>query len=654
MALKKSDVNYVYQNYLGRDPDEGAVADLVGQDISRAQLADTILNSDEYKSMTPQDQISRQFQNVLGRGPSDDELQRVMGMDDYYNYSSTTMGGAQPERLDFRPSVLRNDLMKLPEANLVRVFKNYLGRLPDEEAYRNYLTQFEAEPHKGVDTMGQQSRREQKLVDTNYDYAMDPKRIEEVGWSPEAQEYINSKFEAEARRYAEEKGIELPDDFSALAQLRNPYQDNRAGMEGLNLMNPISFKEGQYTPADSAADYDVYSGADAYDLPTYAMWFSQAGTAAFTDEDKAQRMIDLYGPAAAVDAYAANPGNFVRDAAAGVYVNNWLEQNIDPNVTAEGKNADKLAALGVRYQDLSKRAIDLGADPEDIAQTTAQKVDKVAADYQTYYNDTHENTFFKFLLAAGGLFLGAYGLSQVLGAAGAGAGAGSVAGTGLKIGAGQGLAPGIGSSIGAGATPIGAGSVGLTAGAGTGLAPGIGASLGAGAGTIGAGSIGLQAPAGALTPTFPAVGGTDLLGQGLKMPTPTQPGASGVGNIKVPANQGLAPNVGAKVGAGAQQIGTGSVGIKAPSWFLPSTPTPGGLSSFVNKAKDVLDTASDLSDVLGGGKQQQQNRSGAPIYRNPAELFPVSNTMMSPEEILARRASRPTFVGGLEAVRRQT
>jgi hypothetical protein len=53
MALKKSDVNYVYQNYLGRDPDEGAIEDLVGQEISRAQLAETILNSDEYKSMTP-------------------------------------------------------------------------------------------------------------------------------------------------------------------------------------------------------------------------------------------------------------------------------------------------------------------------------------------------------------------------------------------------------------------------------------------------------------------------------------------------------------------------------------------------------------------------------------------------------------------------
>jgi len=639
MALKKSDVNYVYQNYLGRDPDEGAVADLVGQDISRAQLADTILNSDEYKSMTPQDQISRQFQNVLGRGPSDAELQRVMGMDDYYNYSSTTMGGAQPERLDFRPSVLRSDLMKLPEANLVRVFKNYLGRLPDEEAYRNYLTQFEAEPHKGVDTMGQQSRREQKLVDTNYDYAMDPKRIEEVGWSPEAQEYINSKFEAEARRYAEEKGIELPDDFAALAQLRNPYQDNRAGMEGLNLMNPISFNEGQYYPADSAADYDVYSGADAYDLPTYAMWFSQAGTAAFTDEDKAQQMIDLYGPAAAVDAYAANPGNFVRDAAAGVYVNNWLEQNIDPNVTAEGKNADKLAALGVRYQDLSKRAIDLGADPEDIAQTTAQKVDKVAADYQTYYNDTHENTFFKFLLAAGGLFLGAYGLSQVLGAAGAGATAGATAGAGA------------GTSVGGGFVGGGYGSIGPAGFTSAAATPAY---------------VGTNIPSTIFkTPTMPgyispggapAAGGTELLGGGLKMPGSvtgsTIPGASGVGNIKVASGQGLAPNVGAKVNAGAQQIGTGSVGLKFPGVTTP----PGGLSSFVNKAKDVVGKASDLSDIVSGGQQpqQQQNRYGVPIYRNPAELFPVTNTMMSPEEIMARRTSKPTFVGGLEAIRNLT
>jgi hypothetical protein len=415
-------------------------------------------------------------------------------------------------------------------------------------------------------------------------------------------------------------------------------------MEGLNLMNPISFKEGQYTPADSAADYYVYSEADAYDLPTYAMWFSQAGTAAFTDEDKAQRMIDLYGPAAAVDAYAANPGNFVRDAAAGVYVNNWLEQNVDPGVTAEGKNADKLAALGVRYQDLSKRAIDLGADPEDIAQTTAQKVDKVAADYQTYYNDTHENTFFKFLLATGALFLGAYGLSQVLGAAGAGATgatAGATAGAGAGVGGGGGFIGGGYGSIG----PVGFTSSAAPAYVGTNIPS-----------TIFSNPTmpGYVSPGGA-----PVVSGSELLGGGLKLPGSvtgsTLPGASGVGNIKVAAGQGLAPNVGAKVGAGAQQIGAGSVGLKAPSWFLPSTPTPGGLSSFVNKAKDVLNTASDLSDVLGGGQQPQgQGKSGAPIYRNPAELFPVTNTMMSPEEIMARRTSKPTFVGGLEAIRNLT
>lgn len=649
MALKKSDVNYVYQNYLGRDPDEGAVADLVGQDISRAQLADTILNSDEYKSMTPQDQISRQFQNVLGRGPSDDELQRVMGMDDYYNYSSTTMGGAQPERLDFRPSVLRNDLMKLPEANLVRVFKNYLGRLPDEEAYRNYLTQFEAEPPKGIDTMGQQSRREQKLVDTNYDYAMDPKRIEEVGWSPEAQEYINSKFEAEARRYAEEKGIELPDDFSALAQLRNPYQDNRAGMEGLNLMNPISFNEGQYYPANSVADYDVYSGADAYDLPTYAMWFSQAGTAAFTDEDKAQQMIDLYGPAAAVDAYAANPGNFVRDAAAGVYVNNWLEQNVDPGVTAEGKNADKLAALGVRYQDLSKRAIELGADPEDIAQTTAQKVDKVAADYQTYYNDTHENTFFKFLLAAGGLFLGAYGLSQVLGAAGAtGATAGATAGAGA--GAGAGIIPTGTSAYWSGVTGLPGyvtGGTGLTTGAtaagtaaGTAGATAGGGFLGGGYGSIGPAGFTAGAPVTHGSAYWTGVPGVPSYGAGAGATPSTVtsiPSWSTTGTFKTPTMP--------ISGGGGPTFKTG------PSFVDDIISTGKDVLGKVNKVTGPLQDIASLGDALFGNKQQPQGKSGAPIYRNPAELFPVTNTMMSPEEIEARRTTRPTFVGGLNAIR---
>ena len=623
MALKKSDVNYVYQNYLGRDPDEGAIQDLVGQEINRAQLAETILNSDEYKSMTPEDQITRQYQNVLGRGPSDDELQRVMGMDDYFNYSSTTMGSREPsQRLDFTPSVLRNDLMKLPEANLVRVFKNYLGRLPDEEAYRNYLTQFEAEPPKGQDNIGEKSRREQKLVDTNYDFAMDPKRIEEVGWSPEAQEYINSKFEAEARAYAAEKGIELPDDFSSLAQLRNPYQDNRAGMEGLNLMNPISFNEGQYTPADSVAEYDVHSGADVYDLPTYAMWFSKAGTAAFTDEEKAQQMVERYGPRAAVDAYAQNPGEFVKDAATGVYVNNWLEQNIDPGVTQSGANKDKLATLGQKYQDISNRAIELGANPDDIARATAQKVDKVAGDYQTYYNDMHENTFMKFLLAAGATLLGAYGLSQVLGAAGttaAGAGAGASAAT--TTGTGGGFVGGGYGSVGVSAAP---------AYAGTAIPTNIFAN-----------------------PTFPGMpvgggGGSSVLGGGIKLPGSitgaTQAGASGVGNIKVPITQGLAPNLGSSVGAGLQPIGTGMVGLQAPSWFLPSTPTPGGLSSLVDKAKS-------LTDLVSGDQQQQQQQRQAPAYRNPSELFPVTNTMISPERWAEMTTPRRTFVGGLGAMK---
>jgi hypothetical protein len=662
MALKKSDVNYVYQNYLGRDPDEGAIQDLVGQEINRAQLAETILNSDEYKSMTPEDQITRQYQNVLGRGPSDDELQRVMGMDDYFNYSSTTMGSREPsQRLDFTPSVLRNDLMKLPEANLVRVYKNYLGRLPDEEAYRNYLSQFEAEPPKGQDVMGQKSRREQKLVDTNYDFAMDPKRIEEVGWSPEAQEYINSKFEAEARAYAAEKGIELPDDFSSLAQLRNPYQDNRAGMEGLNLMNPISFNEGQYYPADSVADYDVHSGADVYDIPTYAMWFSKAGTAAFTDEEKAKQMVDMYGPAAAVEAYAKDPAGFMKDAAAGVYVNNWLEQNIDPGVTESGANKDKLATLGQKYQDISNRAIELGANPDDIAKVTAQKVDKVAGDYQTYYNDMHENTFMKFLLAAGATMLGAYGLSQVLGAAGttaAGAGAGAA-------GTGAGIIPTTTSAYWSGATGLPGyvtGGTGLTGGAGA-AAVGTGASgfpisvygPATHASSYWSGVQGLPGYASSSTGMMPTAG-EQLLGGGLKMPTVPGGYGSGVEGLKIPANQGLAPKIGSKVfdstglSAGAEQIGKGMVGLK-PVGFSMST--SGGLSSLIQKGKTIFDIASDLSDALGGGKQSQGSGQ-APAYRNPAELFPVTNTMISPERWIEMTTPRRTFVGGLGAMKDMT
>jgi hypothetical protein len=648
MALSRGDVAYVYNTYLGRAPDENDYKNLVGQNINRAGLTDTVRQSDEYRSLTPEDHIARQFQSVLGRPPSETELSKVMATDDFFEFSRRPMGGATTERIGFNPDQFRRQLSQLPEANLVRVFKNYLGRMPDEEAYRNYLNPLERQ----FETTGMGTRKNlaESIVDVNYDYAMDPKRLDEVGWSPEAQEYINKKFDAQARAYAAEKGIELPEDFASLAQLRNPWQDNRAGLEGLNLMTPIEYVSKPMGLGEQPNQFDIFSDSERYELPAYAMWNTQAGTAAFSDEEKAREMVSKWGPQAAVDAYARNPADFVKQAAAGVYVNNWIEQNTDPEVTQSGGNADKLAGLGQKYQDLSKRAVDLGANPDDIAQYTSDRVGQVANTFAEYKEDTTPMGFGQFLLLAGGLYLGAMALSSLA----AGAGASSVAGSGLKVAAGQGLAPGIGASIGAGATPIGAGSVGLTAGAGAGLAPGIGTSLGAGAGAIGAGSVGLQAPAGALTPTFPVVGGTDLLGQGLKMPTPTQPGASGVGNIKVPAGQGLAPNVGSKVGAGAQQIGTGSVGLKFPG----VTPPPGSLSSFVNKAKDVLETASDLSDVLGGGQQsrqqQQQNRFGVPIYRNPAELFPVTNTMMSPEEIMARRTSKPTFVGGLEAIRNLT
>ena len=246
---------------------------MCSSDLDKSKLIDEVKKSDEYQSLTPEDQINRQFQMALGREASDSERERILGNDFYYDFAPMGMGSReQPQRLGFKSDLLANDLAKLPEADLVRVYKNYLGRMPDEEAYRNYMRQFESEPEKGQDRMGSYTRREQKLVDVNYDYRMPEKRLEEVGWSPEAQEYINNKFDAEARKYAAEKGIELPEDFSALAQLRNPYQDNRAGMEGLNIMTPTTYGEGPFGAAETPAGYDVYSESDLYDIPVHAMW----------------------------------------------------------------------------------------------------------------------------------------------------------------------------------------------------------------------------------------------------------------------------------------------------------------------------------------------------------------------------------------------
>ena len=643
MALSRGDVTYVYNNYLGRNPDENDYKNLVGQDINRSALTDTVKQSDEYRSLTPEDHITLQFQNILGRAPSENELGKVMATDDFFDYGRGPMGSSSGERVGFNSERFRHQLSQLPEANLVRVFKNYLGRLPDEEAYKNYLNPLERQ----FETTGIGARKNlaESVVDVNYDYAMDPKRLEEVGWSPEAQEYINRQFDEQARAYAAEKGIELPDDFSSLAQLRNPWQDNRAGLAGLNLMTPVGYDAKPMGLGEQPSGFDMYSDSERYELPVYAMWNTQAGTAAFSNEEKAREMARKWGPQAAVDAYAKNPADFMKQAAAGVYVNNWVEQNMDPAVTQSGGNAEKLAGLGQKYQDLSKRAVELGANPDDIAQYTSDKVGQVADTYAGYKQDTTPMGFGEFLLLAGSLYLGSMALSSFLGSAGAG----SVAGTGLKIGAGQGLAPGIGASVGAGATPIGAGSVGLTAGTGAGLAPGIGASIGAGAGAIGAGSVGLQAPAGAITPSFGVPGYT-----GTNVPTdifskPTFPGSptAGPSSTSIPSwsTEGIFKTPTMPAGGGG-----GPTATTGPS-FIDDVISAGKSAydklSPLNKIKNLTDTLT--------GQQQQVTTSGRPAaFRNPAELFPVTNIMMSPEEIMARRTTRPTFVGGLGAMRNLT
>jgi hypothetical protein len=372
-------------------------------------------------------------------------------------------------------------------------------------------------------------------------------------------------------------------------------------MEGLNLISPISFNESQRFGIDDVSDYDVSSNADVYDLPTYAMQFSKSGTAAFKNEDKAQQMIDLYGPAAAVDAYAQNPGGFMKDAAAGVYVNNWLEQNLDPRVTESGANKDKLASLGQRYQDISNRAIELGADPNDIAKFTAQKVDKVANDYQTYVKDMNDNPWMDFLLAAGGLFLGAYGLSTILGAAGATTGAGATAGAGTSVGGGF---------------------------------------VGGGYGSIG--------PAGFTASAAPAYVGTTIPSTIFKTPTSGISGAvSGAGKSAIPGYTGT--TIPKEI---FQTPTPGISGAGTPT--VPSATKP--LAKGVKDTKDVFNTIDSLSDIVSGGQQsQQQQRQGqAPLYRNPSELFPVTNTMISPERWAEMTTPRRTFVGGLGAMRDMT
>ena len=626
MAITKADVNSVYTRYLGRNPDDLDYQNLIGRDIEKSKLIEQVRSSDEYKSLTPEDHINRQFQMALGREASDTERERILNNDLYYDFAPMMMGSRErAERTGFKSDLLANDLAKLPEADLVRVFRNYLGRMPDEEAYRNYLRQFEAEPNKGPDIMGSQIRREQKLVDVNYDYAMPEKRLEEVGWSPEAQEYINNKFDAEARRYAAEKGIELPEDFSALAQLRNPYQDNRAGMEGLNLMTPTLYDEGPFGRGETPTGYDIYSESDLYDIPVHAMWYSRAGTAAFLNPEKAAQMVQQWGPEASVDAYAKDPGSFMKEAASGVYVNNWLEQNIDPGVTAEGKNKDKLASLAQRYQDISNRAIGLGADPNDIAKYTSDRTSKVAADYQTYYNHTHDNGFLQFLLAAGGLMIGAYGLSQL-------AGAGTMGSLGPTVNFAAGASPAAWNAAVFG-TPAGtaAGTAAATAGGGF---------LGGGYGSIGPAGFTASTPVTHGSAYWTGTSGLPAYGAGTGATPSTVtslPSWSTEGAFKTPTMPGG--------GGGGPTVTTG----------------PSAIDNAISAGKTVYDKVvsplnkiSNLTQTLTGQptqpfQQAQQGRTRGAL--SAAELYPQSNIMIPIEKYLELITPRRTFVGGLSAMR---
>jgi hypothetical protein len=101
--------------------------------------------------------------------------------------------------------------------------------------------------------------------------------------------------------------------------------------------------------------------------------------------------------------------------------------------------------------------------------------------------------------------------------------------------------------------------------------------------------------------------------------------------------------------------GGGPTATTGPSFFDDIISTGKDVLGKVNKVTGPLNDIASLGDALMGNRRGQPVATGRPAaFRNPAELFPVTNTMMSPEEIEARRTTRPTFVGGLGAMRNLT
>jgi hypothetical protein len=286
------------------------------------------------------------------------------------------------------------------ELAVVNLYKNVLDRPVDDKAREEYTKM----------------------------YMKDPSRvISAINRSAEATQAADQRFFSDAKRIAEEKGITLPENFVELSKLNNPFRDVRSGYADLNRTKFEEIVPGQQNyGAQKRAD--VKSGT-WIELPLYV---TGSGKPTFDTDEESADAVKKYGPAAVVDLYAKDPSKFYKDAAANAYADIWLLKTTHPEEIADQLPAqvEEMANLEGKYKKITGQATAAGLTPEEISAHTGEVMKTVGSNYEKWYKDTHPDGFGNFLLMAGALMLGAYGFSQLVGAAGAGtAGASTAAST---------------------------------------------------------------------------------------------------------------------------------------------------------------------------------------------------------------------------------
>ena len=258
-------------------------------------------------------------------------------------------------------------------------------------------------------------------------YMKDPTRvISAINRSAEATQAADQRFFSDAKRIAEEKGITLPENFVELSKLNNPFRDVRSGYADLNRTKFEEIVPGQQNYGMQRRA-DVKSGTWV-GLPLYV---TGSGKATFDTEEEAAAAVKKYGPDAVVDLYAKDPASFYKNAAANAYADIWLLKTTHPTEIEDQLPAQvkEMADLEAKYRGITEQATALGVTPEDISAHTGEVMKTVGGEYEKWYEDTHSDGFMNFLLLAGAVMLGGYGLSQLLGtAAGSAAGAAGTAG----------------------------------------------------------------------------------------------------------------------------------------------------------------------------------------------------------------------------------